>query len=319
MQALIFDQTLQLLTDAPAPTRGNGEALVSVRAAGICDTDLQLTRGYMNYRGTLGHEFVGEVIECDSAQWLGKRVVADINAGCGECEDCIKRDGHHCPTRSVLGILNRNGAFAEQLVVPERCLVEVPSQVSEDCAVFAEPLAAALHVLDERPNNARDAIVVGDGKLGLLIAMALKSAGLNVLCVGHHLHKLANLEHLDCFTILEDEIANTPELKQSLFVIEATGTPGGLARALSLTAPRGTLVLKTTVAQPISIDFTRVVVDEIRIVGSRCGSLQRAITALSLSQIDPTILISARYPITDGIAAMAEASRRGVCKVLLEF
>jgi threonine dehydrogenase-like Zn-dependent dehydrogenase len=319
MKALTFDQQLKLLSDAPAPVRAPGEALVSVKMAGICDTDLQLTRGYMNFAGTLGHEFVGEVLESDDPQWIGKRVVADINAGCGLCEECRLRDGHHCVNRTVLGILNRNGAFAEQLVIPERCLIALDSHIPDDQAVFAEPLAAALHVLDECAAHVKRAIVVGDGKLGLLIAMALRSANVEVLCVGHHQHKLLKLEETGCQTILESELESTPEITPAPLVVEATGTATGLARALSLTAPRGTLVLKTTVAEPLVADFTRVVVDEIRIVGSRCGSLQRAVDALSARVIDPTVLIDSRYALKDGVRAIAEASRRGVCKVLLEM
>lgn len=319
MKALVFEDRLKLITDAPEPKRGRREALISVRMAGICDTDLQLTRGYMGFRGTLGHEFVGEVLECDDEQWLGKRVVADINAGCGHCTDCVLRDGHHCPTRSVLGILNRNGAFAERLTIPVRCLVEVPSEMEDKTAVFAEPVAAALHVLDECPPDTTEAIVVGDGKLGLLITKALRGAKLNVLCVGHHRRKLDKVAGMGgAGTVLEEQIEEQ-RIRPAPLVVEATGTQAGLSRAISLTAPRGTLVLKTTIAGNTTVDLTRVVVDELRIVGSRCGSMKRAIAALDQRKLDPWSLVDASYPIDQGERALAHAGERGVLKVLLEF
>lgn len=293
-----------------------------VRVAGVCDTDVQLARGYMGYDGVLGHELVGEVIEVDEADrgaWLGRRVVADINAGCGACEDCRARDGHHCARRTVLGIVGRDGALAEELVIPVRCLVEVPDALDDDRAAFAEPLAAALHVLDEpRPEDGR-AIVLGDGKLGLLIAIALRSAGLDVLVVGHHEDKLAIARAAGARGVLEGDVdPRAGGHEGASLVVEATGSAAGIARAIALTAPRGTLVLKTTVAGAITVDLAPIVIHELRVIGSRCGDLRRAIDALARGAVDPTPLVSARYPLAQAEEAFAHASRRGTLKVLVD-
>lgn len=318
MRALVLTGSTVKLDRAHAePRRAKGEALVRVDLAGICDTDIQLARGYMGYSGVIGHEFVGTVLECDEPAMIGQRVVADINAGCGACEDCLARDGHHCEARTVLGILARDGALAERLVMPTRTLVAVSDAVSDERAVFAEPVAAALHVLDARAARESDtrAIVVGDGKLGLLIALSLRGAGVPTLVVGHHERKLAIARDAGCDAALEADVP--PSLRAPL-VVDATGSSKGLARALALCAPRGTLVLKSTVADPVVIDTTRVVVDEITIVGSRCGDMRRAMTALGSGAIDPTPLIAARYALEDGERAFAHAASKGALKVLIE-
>ena len=269
----------------------------------------------MAHRGVLGHEFVGVVDECDDPAWLGRRVVADINAGCGACEECVLRNGHHCAKRTVLGIVGRPGALADEFLIPERCLVAVPDIVPDDAAVFAEPLAAALHVLDEfRPDDPRRAIVVGDGKLGLLIALALRSADIDVTLVGHHADKLRLASAHGITTLVEsaDDAAPAP------VVVEATGSATGLRRALGWVAPRGTLILKTTVAGETSVDLSPVVVHEVRVVGSRCGSIAAAIDALTRGAVDPRPLISSRYALTDGERAFAHAAQRGTLKVLVD-
>jgi len=301
--------------------RDYGEALIAVRVAGVCDTDLGLVRGYMGYRGVLGHEFVGTVTACDDDACMGRRVVGDINAGCGACEECRLRGGHHCARRTVLGIAGRDGALAEALVLPTRGLCEVPDAVSDDAAVFAEPLAAALHVADElavaraRAGGARGVVVLGDGKLGLLIALALTALGEAVTLVGRHEAKLAIARARGARALLEADAAG---LDRSPVVVEATGTAAGLGRALALTAPRGTLVLKTTVPEPPTIDTSRIVVDEVRVVGSRCGDMARAVEALARGEVDPTPLIAARYPLTEAARALEHAGRRGVLKVLVD-
>ncbi|MFO0567669.1 MAG: alcohol dehydrogenase catalytic domain-containing protein [Polyangiaceae bacterium] len=316
MLALLNADPPRLARDQPEPKRAAGEALLSLRLAGVCDTDVQLSRGYLGYRGVLGHEFVADVVAADGPRWVGRRVVADINAGCGECTDCLSRDGHHCARRSVLGIVARDGALAERFVVPERCLVEVPADVSDERAVFAEPLAAALHVLDVVPPDfSHEAIVLGDGKLGLLVALALRSAGLATLVVGHHPEKLALARAAGARTLEERELA--PESLQSPLVVEATGSERGVALALTLTAPRGTLVLKTTVAARYELDLAPVVIHELRVVGSRCGDLGRAVAALR-DGLDPTPLIAARFPLERADEALRHASTRGVLKVLVE-
>lgn len=316
MKALVLDGRPRVVEDHPEPERTPGEAIIAMRKAGVCDTDLALMRGYMQFRGVLGHEFVGQVVSASDASWLGRRVVADINASCGQCEECRLRNGHHCVHRTVLGIAGRDGAFAERLRIPERCLVAVPDSVSDDAAVFAEPLAAALHVLDEVVvSEQKDAVVVGDGKLGQLIARALSSAGIAVTVIGHHADKLRLAAAAGASTRLEHDV---DDRVRSSVVVEATGSAGGLARAISLTLPRGTLVLKTTVAEPVTMDLSRVVIDEIRIIGSRCGDLRTAVSALAQRRIDPTPLIAARYPLAEADRALFHASQRGVLKVLIE-
>jgi threonine dehydrogenase-like Zn-dependent dehydrogenase len=317
MLALLNGDPPRLVDDQPRPERPRGEALLRPRLSGICDTDLQLARGYMGYRGVLGHEMVADVVECDSPSWKGRRVVADINAGCGECADCLESDGHHCATRTVLGILGRNGCLAEEAVVPERCLVEVPDGVSDEHAVFAEPLAAALHVLDELPGSTEGpALVLGDGKLGLLIALSLRSAGLDVTLVGHHSGKLDLVRAAGARGMLEADLE--PVRDSAPIVVEATGSVSGLALALKLTAPKGLVVLKTTVAGATEVDLSPVVINELRVVGSRCGHLDRALTALAEGSVDPTPLVAARYPLERADEALAHASRKGVLKVLVE-
>lgn len=318
MLGLILDGEPHVRDDLPEPTRRVGEALVRVRVAGVCDTDLQLAKGYMGFRGVPGHEMVGEVLACDDARWLGKRVVADINAGCGTCEDCTLRDGHHCASRTVLGILGRSGAFAERMTIPERCLVEVPESVDDERAVFAEPLAAALHVLDELPASPQRsrALVLGDGKLGLLIAVALASSGVETTLVGRHPDKLSLAKAKGVRTRLEADLADAR--READLVVEATGSERGFARALELVRPRGTVVLKTTVASKLEIDLAPVVIDEIKVVGSRCGDLGRAVRALAAGEVDPSPMIVARYPLAKADEALTHAGRRGTLKVLVE-
>lgn len=316
MRALLCDQPPRFVTDHPEPARGPGEALIRVRTAGVCDTDIQLVRGYMGYRGVLGHEFVGDVIEADSREWVGRRVVADINVGCGACEECRLRAGHHCPERTVLGILGRDGAMAERLVVPERCLVAVPDSVRDESAVFAEPMAAALHVLDDVPDSDEYVVVLGDGKLGLLIALCLHAAGRRTILVGRHRQKLALASARGVDVMLEEELPTRGRGMPT--VVEATGSAAGLSRALSLLAPRGLLVLKTTVAGNTGVDLSPIVINELRVVGSRCGNLEHAMEVLERGLLDPSPLIAARYPLTDAPRALEHASQKGALKVLIE-
>lgn len=316
MLALLSADPPRLVRDYPRPERGAGEARLRMRLAGVCDTDLQLVRGYMGYRGVLGHEVVAEVVDCDTPGWLGRRVVADINAGCGDCSECRDHQGHHCSARSVLGIVGRDGALAEELVIPERCLVAVPDSVPDARAVFAEPLAAALHVLDALPSGfSGPALVLGDGKLGLLIAAALASQGVPVTLVGHHPDKLELGRRFGARGVLESDLA--PSAAPAGLVVEATGSARGLALALGLTAPQGTLVLKTTVAGRLDVDLTPIVINELTVVGSRCGDLSRAMRALEAG-FDPTPLVAARYPLARADEALAHAAQKGVLKVLVE-
>ena len=316
MRALVLDGSPHVSNSFPEPSRAEGEALVAVRVAGICDTDLQLAQGYMGFKGVPGHEFVGQVLEAATPSWVGRRVVADINAGCGTCEDCRLGAGHHCPTRTVLGILGRNGAFAERLVIPERCLVAVPDSVSDDRAVFAEPIAAALHVKKQLGRTSDPVAVLGDGKLGLLIALCLSREEYTVNLIGHHREKLAIAAPSAIATYLEDEAS--PLLGDMATVVEATGSASGLALALRLCRPKGTIVLKTTVKTPLPVDLSLAVINELQIVGSRCGDLAEAMTALEQGRVEPIPLIAARYALANAEAAFERAATRGVLKVLVD-
>jgi len=313
--ALLCGEPPRLVSDHPEPTRRVGEALIKMRLAGVCDTDLQLARGYMNYRGVLGHEMVGEVIESDDRSWLGRRVVADINAGCGECDDCRLQLGHHCGRRTVLGIVGRDGALAERLATPAHCLIAVPDSVSDDHAVFAEPIAAALHALDDLPRDTAPIVVLGDGKLGLLIALCLRAELRHTIVIGRHPDKLAIVAAAGAEVLLEDDIASSFGLVPA--VIDATGSASGLSLALKLLQPRGTLILKTTVAGPIAADLSPIVINELRVIGSRCGNLSDAVTLLAERRVDPTPLIAARYSLAEAEAAITRASQRGALKVLV--
>jgi threonine dehydrogenase-like Zn-dependent dehydrogenase len=317
MLALLLDREARLALDHPAPVRKPGEARLRMRLAGICDTDLQLARGYMSFRGVLGHEFVGQVLEADDTSWIGRRAVADINAGCGRCQDCRENAGHHCSARTVLGILGRDGALAEELVVPERCLVSVPDDVSDDCAVFAEPLAAAAHVVEELDAApSAPVVVLGDGKLGQLIARAVLAVGRRVLMVGHHAEKLNLAAAVGAEVRLESEL--DASARGAAVVIEATGSASGVQRALELVRPRGCVILKTTVAGLTGLDLAPLVINEVRLVGSRCGSMQQAIRLLSAGSVDPRPLIAAQYPLERADEALRHAARPGTMKVLVK-
>ncbi len=319
MRALVLSKDAPPRVDdaRPEPALSPGEAIVKTRVAGVCDTDLQLARGYMGFAGVPGHEVVGEVVACADRAWIGKRVVTDINAGCGACSDCVEGDGHHCSRRTVLGILGRDGALAERFAMPVRALVEVPEGLEDDKAVFAEPYAAALHVLDDLAPAGRDdrIVVLGDGKLGLLVALALHGAGRPTTLVGRHEEKLAIARSAGLVTRLE---AEADALRGAAAVVEATGNPAGLALALDLVRPRGTVILKTTVSGPITADLARVVVDEIHLVGSRCGDVRRAVRGLADGAVDPRPLVQARYPLGDAALALEHAGRKGALKVLVD-
>lgn len=320
MHALLreADGRAHFIDDHPEPNPGEGEALVQVRRAGICDTDLQLLAGYGNFHGILGHEFVG-IVDAGDPQLGGARVVADINLGCGACPECLDGNFHHCRTRTTLGIRARPGVFAQRVAIPRRNLVRVPDRVEDDLAVFAEPLAAALHVLDELPADSDERIdVIGDGKLGLLVALSLHAAGREVRLIGHHPGKLELAARVGISTVLEQHL-DDGDRSRSAFVVEASGHPSGLGRALWLTRARGTVILKTTSAAPLELDLGKLVVDELHVVGSRCGDLGKAIALLDAGSLDPRPLIAARYPFTAAIEALEHAAHRGVLKILLEF
>jgi threonine dehydrogenase-like Zn-dependent dehydrogenase len=309
MRGVVFDGSeLTFRGDLPDVEPVEGEVVLNVRLAGICDTDLQIARGYLGFRGTPGHEFVAETSE-------GRRVTAEINAPCGQCDTCATGRGNHCPNRTVLGIVGRNGAMAERVRVPERGLHPIPDALSDHQAVFIEPLAAALRILDQvELGSASQAAVVGDGKLGLLSAWVLRSTGARVTWVGKHPEKLALGGSGIATCVLSDV-----ETQGRTFdvVVDATGSTGGLPTALKLVRTCGIVVLKTTVAGTYAIDLAPIVIDEIRVVGSRCGPFSKAIAALQSGQFDVTRLIEAEYPLERAGEAFQHAGRPGARKVLI--
>ncbi|MAG55189.1 MAG: alcohol dehydrogenase [Planctomycetes bacterium] len=316
MKALWFEDGAAQLRDdvtlAPGPF---DETRIEVRVAGVCATDLALRRGYLGFRGVPGHEFVGMALD---GPLIGQRVVGGINASCGRCADCTEGDGHHCLTRTVLGILGRPGVFAEEVLLPTRNLIAVPDTVPDESAVFAEPLAAAFEI----PNQVALApgmcgLVAGDGRLGLFCAQVLALYGVDVTLAGRHPERArllpSSIAHVT--GLLETEAADRP----FDIAVEATGHPDALARVLTHVRARGTVVLKTTSEQPATLDLAPIVVDEITLVGSRCGPFAPALAALADGRIDPRGMIDARYPLDDAVTALDHAERSGVLKVLIEM
>jgi threonine dehydrogenase-like Zn-dependent dehydrogenase len=296
---------------------------VRVTLTGICNTDLEIVRGYAGFTGTLGHEFVGVVESAaDDESLIGRRVVGEINAGCGRCELCAGGDARHCPRRTVLGIVGREGAFAEFLQLPVENLLSVPDEVEDERAVFAEPLAAACGIMErvEVADGMRVA-VIGDGKLGLLCAQAIKAqtaATVSVTLIGRHENKLAIARARGVETALVEEV-QTGSLRRTFdTVVEASGAASGLALAVELVRPRGVVVLKSTFHGGTEIDAARIVVDEISIVGSRCGRFAPALELLKRDAVDVASLITDEFALADGVRAMQRASESGVLKVLLK-
>ncbi len=298
------------------PIRKAGFAKIRLVVAGICNTDLELQRGYYSFRGTPGHEFVGVVEEADDQRWIGKRVVGEINLDCGRCAWCARGFGRHCPKRTVLGIMRHAGAFAEYLTLPERNLYALPPSLSDEHAVFTEPLAAACEILEQVMIPAREPVaVLGDGKLGLLIAQVLHAHGAAVTHFGRHAAKLKISASADIDTQLA-----TKALPSRAFtvVVDATGSSAGLEQAISMTAPRGTVVMKSTVHNRVAIDAAPVIVNEISLVGSRCGRFKPALALLRAGKINVEALIADRFALHDAPKAFARAAERGMLKVLLE-
>lgn len=317
MLSLRYENDEATIADVARPD-DEREALVRVTLSGICNTDVEIVRGYAGFTGTLGHEFVGVVESAPSApELLGKRVVGEINAGCGRCALCAAGDSRHCPQRTVLGIVGRDGAHAEFLQLPVVNLLPVPDEIEDERAVFAEPLAAAWGITERvRLSAATRVAVIGDGKLGLLCAQALRLTNAPVLLIGKHEEKLRIAARRDVETVLLAEVTN--RAREFDVVVEASGGGQGFALALQLLKPRGTLVLKSTFQGMTEIDAARIVVDEISVVGSRCGRLRPALELLHRRAVDVESLISEEYALADGLRALERATEKGILKVLLK-
>ena len=314
MRAIVLDQNgVVARLDHPEPSLLDGEVKVEVLCAGICETDLQLMRGYMGFRGVLGHEFVGVAL---TGPLAGRRVVGEINCSCRKCGTCLAGRPAHCPHRSVLGILNHDGAFADFVAVPQQNLHAVPDAVTTEAAVFTEPLAAAFQVPAQLAINRQDRVVVlGDGRLGNLCAQILATFSDRVLVVGKHASKLSLLQSLGIPTrLLSDQL----EDRSADIVVDCTGSPTGLPTAMQIVRPRGTVVLKTTVAGEQTIALAPIVIDEVTILGSRCGPFGQALAALEAGRVSVLPLVSRRFELSKGVEALEHASTRSVLKVLLD-
>jgi threonine dehydrogenase-like Zn-dependent dehydrogenase len=315
MLALRVDKKRLSVRNIEKPIADN-EALVRVLLSGICNTDLEIARGYAGFKGTIGHEFVGIVEESSDRSLRGKRVVGEINAGCGKCALCRAGDPRHCADGTVLGIVGRDGAHAEFLKLPTENLVTVPPKVIDEHAVFTEPLAAACGILERvKIKNTDRVAVIGDGKLGLLCAQVLSLTGAPVMLVGKHSSKLRIAQRRGIETSIPKEAAKRPRAFD--VVVEASGAAPGFTLALDLLRPKGSLVLKSTFKGVTEIAAARIVVDEISIIGSRCGRFKPAIDLLLKSAIDIDSLISEEYSLSQGVLAMRRAGTKGVLKVFL--
>lgn len=319
MKAVVFDETLKLVDNYEKPVPKKGEAIVKISMAGICNTDYEITKGYMGYKGILGHEFVGvvEEINDENKSLLGKRVVGEINNGCEKCDLCRRGLQRHCFNRQTLGIWKKDGCFAQYLSWPVKDLLEVPDKVPDEQAVLVEPLAAGLEILEQLHIQPIEKVVLlGDGKLGLTTALALNASNIDILLVGKHQNKLDIAAKQGVKTLLLSDL----EIKKEWdFVIEATGSISGFETALALTKPRGTLVLKSTVAASKEFNLAPIVIDEIRVQGSRCGRFAPALRLLASGKIDFSPMISGIYSIDNAIEAFEKNKEKDTLKVLLKF
>ena len=314
MKAAFFDgKNLTLNNNYPKPEH---QSLVKVDLAGICGTDLEILDGYMQYNGILGHEFVGTVVRSKNSEIVGKRVVGEINAGCEKCDFCIKGMQRHCPNRSVLGILNHDGTFAEYLSLPEKNLHLIPDSVTDEQAVFVEPLAAAFEIKEQLVlNHNWNVAIVGDGKLAQLISKVLKLSCPDIVCFGRHENKLSNLKKVGITTKIG--ITQTDEQSFDL-VVEATGSSSGFGDTIRLVRPRGTVILKSTIASRENLDLTPTIVNEITVIGSRCGLFKPAIDALAAGIISIDDMVDSTFPLDQLSEAIKRAREPQAMKVFLK-
>ena len=314
MQAVWLENQQIKLRDIPQPNKPS-EALIKIRKAGICSTDLELVKGYYPYTGILGHEFVGEVVDAPDKTWIGARVVGEINAVCGTCEACLNGRPTHCENRTVLGIVNRDGVFAVYTTLPLANLHRVPDSVPDEMAVFTEPLAAALEIQQQTQIKPTDRVLlVGAGRLGQLIAQTLALTGCGLHVIARHPHQQNLLTARGIRLITEDEI----QPRKWDIVVEATGSPDGFNLARKAIRPRGTMVLKSTYKGDMNVNFSSIVVDEITVLGSRCGPFEPALRLLEKREVDPSVLIAEQYKLGDSLKAFEKASQAGILKILLE-
>ena len=314
MKALWLENNKISLRDLSLQRKQN-EVLVKIRKAGICSTDLELVRGYYPYTGILGHEFVGDVVDADDPSWIGERVVGEINVVCNQCEQCLNGRSTHCEHRTVLGIVNRDGTFAEFTNLPITNLHRVPSSIPDEMAVFTEPLAAALEIQQQVQIHPTDRVLlIGAGRLGQLIAQTLALTGCDLRVVARHAHQQDLLKARGIRVISEEEI----QPSRWDVVVEATGSPSGFSLARQAIRPRGILVLKSTYKGEINVNLSSVVVDEINIIGSRCGPFEPALRLMATKQVDPTVLIADEFKLSDALKAFERAAESGVLKVLVE-
>lgn len=317
MKALYFDGQLSL-REVPTPRPAAGEALVRVKLAGICGTDRQILQGYAGFKGVPGHEFVGEVVECDASGWVGKRVVGEINISCGHCAWCQRGLGRHCASRAVMGIIEWPGTFAEYITLPIANLHCVPEDIPDEVAVFTEPVAAACEILEQLPAAAgMRAAVIGAGRLGLLIAQVLRDAGCDVSVVGRSALKLDLARSWGLRAISSDSALRELSPRSFPLVVEATGSADGLEAALRLAEPRATVVMKSTFHRPAQFDTAKLVVDEITLLGSRCGNFEKSLELLKSGRIRTKETISRIFPLEEAVEAFDYLKAPACLKVLL--
>ncbi len=318
MLGLYWNGRFANVEERPVSEHDEKSARVAVHLAGVCATDLEITRGYMNFRGILGHEFVGHV-EAGPSEWLGQRVVGEINFSCGECELCREGLDRHCSNRKVMGILDADGAMAESVVVPVRNLHRVPNSVTDEAAVFTEPLAAAFEIREQLDiRDTENCLVFGDGRLGQLISQVLHDAGARVQTIGRHPEKLSRLAARGIETMLIDDWNANTDPGRADIAVEATGSAEALRAALESVRPRGKVVMKSTTAAAHEIDLAPLVINEIQLVGSRCGPFAPALAALAESRIDVEAMIDERFALERADRALEYAATRGVLKVLID-
>jgi len=316
MKSLHFDGKELLIKEVPIPIQNKNEVLIKVLMAGICKTDLEIVKGYMGFKGILGHEFVGEVVDAQNKSLIGRRVVGEINCPCYCCSFCLRGMSNHCPKRTVLGIYNRDGVFAEYTTLPEKNLHIIPNGLSDEIAVFTEPVAAGYRILEQVQFNPNDFVVVlGDGRMGQIISQIINPYVRKLVCIGKHSQKMFLLNIFGIDTCLLDYWKD----KNVDVVIDATGNPVAQSFALDILRPQGTLVIKSTTEQPNSINLSKLVVDEIKIIGSRCGPFERALEALAKKKVEVEYMISHKFAFEDIINAFELAQNKDCLKVLIDF